>query len=100
MSAMDKQVGGTHYKDMPVQPLQLMRDVMGDAHYCYFLLGNIIKYRMRAGKKTGTDDAAKAEHYSELLQEVLDAKPHDFGELNAVKTDWAYTEARLLHMGF
>ena len=34
-----------------------------------FLKGNVIKYAMRAGRKEGTDDAAKARHYAQKLAE-------------------------------
>lgn len=100
MSAMDKQVGGTHYKDMPVQPLDVMRDVMGDENYCYFLLGNIIKYRMRSEKKEGSDDVAKADHYSELLQEVMGNRPYESKLWMGIKYDWSAAEDRLMNLGF
>lgn len=69
MSADDTQVGGTHYKDMPVQPWTVMEAVLSQEEFIGFLKGNVIKYSMRQGRKDGTDDAAKAQHYLAKLNE-------------------------------
>lgn len=97
MKALAKQVGGTHYKDMPVQPWEVMREQMGDVGFGYYLLGNIVKYRMRAGKKAGTDDAAKAEHYTEALQELIDSTQAFM--LADVQAAWQRAEVGLREMG-
>ena len=70
MSADERQVGGTHYKDMPVQPWVVMESVLTPEEFRGFLKGNIIKYSMRQGRKEGSDDAAKAFHYLQKLKEV------------------------------
>jgi len=70
MSADKKQVGGTHYKDMPVQPWTVMQAVLTEEEFRGFLKGNIIKYGMRSGRKDGTDDSGKLQHYLEKLAEV------------------------------
>ena len=70
MNANDVQVGGSHYKDMPIQPWELMETVLTREEFIGFLKGNIIKYAMRAGRKPGSDDAEKARHYMQKLQEV------------------------------
>lgn len=71
MSALNTQIGGSHYKDMAIQPIEVMRAVLTPEEYRGFLKGNIIKYSMRAGKKAGaSDDAEKAKHYREFLQEA------------------------------
>ena len=70
MSADKRQVGGSHYKDMPVQPWEVLEVVLTAEEFRGFLRGNIIKYAMRQGRKEGTDDAAKAQHYIEKLKEV------------------------------
>lgn len=70
MKADDKQVGGTHYKDMPVQPWTVMQLVLTDEEFIGFLKGNVIKYSMRQGRKDGSDDAGKAQHYLEKLKEM------------------------------
>jgi hypothetical protein len=71
MSADDKQVGGSHYKDMFVQPWAVMEAVLTPEEFRGFLKGNIIKYSMRQGKKADSDDTGKAQHYIEKLKEVM-----------------------------
>ena len=66
----DIQVGGSHYKDMPVQPWDVMEAVLTKEEFVGYLKGNVIKYSMRAGRKEGSDDAGKAMHYKYKLQEV------------------------------
>jgi hypothetical protein len=69
--ADERQVGGTHYKDMPMQPWDVMEAVLTPEEFRGFLKGNIIKYNMRAGRKIGSqDDAPKAAHYAQKLKEV------------------------------
>jgi hypothetical protein len=69
--ADDFQIGGNHYKEMPVQPWTVMENVLTRAEFIGFLKGNIIKYSMRAGRKGATDeDINKAFHYIEKLNEV------------------------------
>jgi hypothetical protein len=70
MSADDVQVGGSHYKDMPVQPWTVMQAVLTPEEFRGFLKGNIIKYSMRQGKKENSDDAGKLDHYITKLNEV------------------------------
>jgi hypothetical protein len=64
------QISGTHYKDMAVQPWDVMQIVLSKDEFIGFLKGNIIKYSMRQGKKDGSDDAGKAKHYMMKLKEV------------------------------
>lgn len=68
-SANDIQVGGNHYKDMPIQPWTVMEAVLTQEEFRGFLKGNIIKYSMRNGKKD-SDDAGKAKHYLKKLNEI------------------------------
>ena len=70
MSADNIQIGGTHYKDMPVQPWTVMEAVLTHDEFVGFLRGNIIKYSMRQGRKEESDDAGKAWHYMEKVKEV------------------------------
>ena len=69
VSANDLQVGGQHYKEMGVQPWDVMEAVLSREEFIGFLKGNIVKYSMRAGKKD-SDDAGKARHYMMKLREV------------------------------
>ena len=70
VSANDLQIGGQHYKEMGVQPWDVMEAVLTPEEFIGFLKGNIIKYSMRQGKKD-SDDANKAKHYMMKLQEIL-----------------------------
>ena len=68
------QVGGNHYKDMPMQPWDVMQAVLTRDEFIGFLKGNVLKYSLRAGKKAGAeDDAEKAKHYTQKLREVMRA---------------------------
>ena len=70
-SADATQVDGTHYKDMPMQPWDVMEAVLTPEEFRGFLKGNIIKYSMRAGHKEGAhQDGDKARHYKQKLREV------------------------------
>ena len=70
--ADDLQVGGSHYKDMPIQPWDVMQAVLTPEEFVGFLKGNVIKYSLRAGRKQDSDDANKARHYMLKLREVQD----------------------------
>ena len=62
MCSSDLQVGGTHYKAMPIQPVEyIQRNGIG------FMEGNVIKYVSRWQDKGGLDDLNKAKHYLEML---------------------------------
>jgi hypothetical protein len=70
-TADNGQVGGDHYKQMPMQPWTVMQMVLTDEEFIGYLKGNIIKYAMRAGHKPDSDDGGKAEHYRQKLLEVI-----------------------------
>jgi hypothetical protein len=71
MNADEYQVGGTHYKDMKVQPWHVMQHILTPEEFLGFVKGNIIKYSMRQGRKNGSnDDADKAIHYMAKLREI------------------------------
>ena len=71
MNADDLQVGGDHYKNMPIEPWELMAAVLTPEEFRGFLKGNVIKYSLRAGRKLGSmDDADKARHYMMKLNEL------------------------------
>lgn len=70
VTADSRQVGGSHYKDMPMQPWDVMQAVLTPEEFRGYLKGNVIKYAMRAGRKEGTDDAGKAQHYRQKLAEM------------------------------
>ena len=69
MSALDTQVGGSHYKNMTIQPVEFIeRNNLG------FCVGNIIKYVCRYKDKNGIEDLKKARHYIDLLIEIEESK--------------------------
>jgi len=65
MSALDKQVQGTHYKCMKIQPLEYI--VENGIPYCE---ANVIKYISRHKQKGGAADIRKAIHYCELILQM------------------------------
>lgn len=64
MSAKDYQIGGSHYKDKGIQPIEYIL-----ANNLDFCEGNVIKYVSRWRQKNGLDDLLKAKHYLEFLIE-------------------------------
>ena len=64
MKSFKKQVGGNHYKNYKIQPVEfIIKNNIG------FVEGNIIKYILRFKEKGGVQDLEKAKHYIELLIE-------------------------------
>ena len=49
----------THYQRWPLQPIEVMQRAMSPEAFRGFLLGNVIKYQMRAGQKGGQQGAEK-----------------------------------------
>ena len=64
-SAMARQVGGNHYKDFKIEPIEFI--LANNIGYCE---GNIIKYICRHAAKGGVQDIDKVIHYCELLKEL------------------------------
>ena len=64
-NALDKQVAGSHYKDLPIQPVEYIH-----ANALGYFEGNVVKYVSRWRKKNGLADLEKAKHYIELLIEL------------------------------
>lgn len=65
MSALDTQEGGSHYKDMAIQPVTFIVK-----NNIPFLEGNVIKYVCRHANKNGVQDIDKAIHYLQLIKEL------------------------------
>jgi hypothetical protein len=74
--ADDKQIGGSHYKEMGVQPWEAMESLLTFEEFVGFLKGNMIKYAMRQGLKD-PHDADKFRHYRQKYLEMLIPKPLD-----------------------
>ncbi len=75
-SADAVQVGGNHYKNMAVQPWEVMQSMLTYNEFIGFLKGNMIKYAMRQGLKD-PHDAEKFRHYRQKYLETLIPKPLD-----------------------
>ena len=76
-TALNTQVGGSHYKDMVIQPVEFIeRNNLG------FCVGNVIKYVCRYKSKNGIEDLQKAKHYLEIL---IDIEKDKNNELKSVE---------------
>ena len=64
MSAYKKQIGGSHYKNMIVQPSEFI-----NKNKLLFAEGNAIKYICRHTHKGGKQDLEKAKHYIDMIIE-------------------------------
>ena len=68
------QVGGGHYKDLPIQPVEYIH-----ANGIGYLAGNVVKYVSRWREKGGVEDLRKARHY---LDKLIELETHDAGKTN------------------
>lgn len=64
-TAFSEQIGGSHYKDMPFQPIKLISYLNLD-----FFQGNVVKYVSRYKLKDGVRDLEKAKHYCRMAMEM------------------------------
>lgn len=65
MTAFKSQIGGSHYKDMAIQPAEYIhKNKIG------FMEGAAIKYLSRWRQKGGIEDLKKANHMISLLIEM------------------------------
>jgi hypothetical protein len=80
MKASDKQVAGTHYRNLSIQPSEFIQ--RNQLNWCE---GNAIKYLCRHRNKNGRQDIEKAIHYLQLLieWEYPDAPPDNDGNRSA-----------------
>jgi hypothetical protein len=63
--ALDKQIGGSHYKRFKIQPYQFIYE-----NGIPYTEGCIIKYICRWREKNGIEDLEKIKHYVDLLIEM------------------------------
>lgn len=69
--ARNRQVGGDHYKEMGVEPWDVVDTWPYEQRVGYYR-GNALKYLMRMGRKDeAAIEAAKCQHYIQKLLEVL-----------------------------
>ena len=64
MNAYKKQIGGSHYLKMKIQPSEF-----ANKNNLPFAEGNAIKYICRHKYKGGKKDLEKAKHYIEMIEE-------------------------------
>lgn len=64
-SALSQQIGGSHYKMMPYQPIRLIGMLGLD-----FCQGNVAKYVSRYKLKDGVTDLEKAKHYCQMAVDL------------------------------
>lgn len=65
-----------HYAECPVEPIELMQKIMTREQFEGFLMGNIIKYCMRAGHKGPIqEELAKANRYHHWLVDFRHGLP-------------------------
>ena len=64
MSTYNKQIGGTHYKRMKIQPSKFVIE-----NKLLFPEGNVIKYILRHQDKGGKQDLEKAKHFIDMIIE-------------------------------
>ena len=85
--------GQNHYKSSAMQPIQVMQRIMTVEQFKGFLIGNVIKYSMRAGHKDAVyKDYNKARQYMWWLHLVNQGTVIDPVK-NVVPNDW---DAQLL----
>lgn len=69
------QIGGSHYKDMDVQPWQALASWLSADQFQAYLLGTAIAYLARVNSsapgKGGRQDVEKAVHTLQKLLEVM-----------------------------
>ena len=77
MSVYNKQIGGTHYKKMKIQPSKFVIE-----NKLLFPEGNVIKYICRHQYKGGKQDLEKAMHFIEMIIE------RDYGDEKEKQETW------------
>ena len=74
MGAYAKQIGGSHYKKLKIQPSEFI-----NKNKILFAEGNAIKYICRHADKGGKEDLKKAKHYIDMIIE------RDYAEENPLE---------------
>jgi hypothetical protein len=74
MTAKDTQIGGSHYKDLAIQPAEYVH-----RNRIPYLEGSAIYYLTRWRKKNGIPDLLKARHTIDLIIELETKPSHGVG---------------------
>lgn len=72
VSALNVQVGGGHYKERAIQPIEYIH-----ANNLNYSEGAIVKYITRWRDKNGFEDLEKIKHYVDLLIEMERKYPRE-----------------------
>jgi hypothetical protein len=72
MNTLEIQVGGSHYKSLPYQPIELF--IPWGTRYAE---AAVVKYVSRYRAKNGSEDLEKAIHFVELLRDLRYRRPVD-----------------------
>jgi major membrane immunogen (membrane-anchored lipoprotein) len=72
MKSLETQVGGTHYKDKKIQPIEYIL-----ANNLGYIEGNVVKYITRYKDKNGIEDLVKIKQYIDILIEHLNNEDVD-----------------------
>lgn len=84
---LERQVGGIHYKNFSIEPLEFnLRNGLD------FATGNVIKYVCRAPFKNGLDDLRKAQHYLEVLIEKAEQELAEESAFKHTPSEFEYSE--------
>jgi hypothetical protein len=76
----NKQIGGSHYKDMVLQPSEFI-----NKNKLLFAEGNAIKYICRHAHKGEVQDLEKAKHYIDM---IIERDYYDKENWNNPPEDW------------
>ena len=82
---LKEQVAGTHYKSMPIQPVEFIL-----ANELGFCEGNIIKYTCRYKQKGGVDDLKKVVHYAQILIDKIERTNNVSTDRGTLDSGWTY----------
>lgn len=66
------QIGGDHYKEMKIQPWDVLEEHMSQEKYVGYHVGTAIAYLIRHERKGGMNDIKKAHHHLTALIEYLE----------------------------
>ena len=79
MSSYNKQIGGTHYRRMKIQPSKFVIE-----NKLLFPEGNVIKYICRHPYKGRKEDLEKAKHFIDMIIE----RDYSEEESEEIKETW------------
>lgn len=90
-NALEKQVGGTHYKNYAIQPVEFFEK--NDIPY---IEANVIKYVVRWREKGGIESLDKAIHYIEMLKEMNKEPKPEADEMGELESSYSELQDELL----